>query len=134
MPEMGVEGHGEVISIGNSPEIANGPGCVVTGRFRHVSDDVLSVRLSDQSAALGVTAQHPVYSLDRGDFVAAGELSAGDRCFSIINQPISSDGPTTHKTVRSAPLDGFCYHLVRYNTTIESRRLSSNCPASLEGI
>ena len=79
MPEMGVEGHGEVISIGNSPEIANGPGCVVTGRFRHVSDDVLSVRLSDQSAALGVTAQHPVYSLDRGDFVAAGELSVGER-------------------------------------------------------
>ena len=68
MPEMGIEGYGEVISIGNSPEIASGPGCVVTGRFRHVSDDVLSVRLSDQSAALGVTAQHPVYSLDRGDF------------------------------------------------------------------
>ena len=79
MPEMGVEGYGEVISIGNSPEIASGPGCVVTGRFRHVSDDVLSVRLSDQPAALGVTAQHPVYSLDRGDFVAAGELSAGER-------------------------------------------------------
>ena len=26
-----------------------------------------------------MTAQHPVYSLDRGDFVAAGELSAGER-------------------------------------------------------
>ena len=49
---------------------------MVTGRFRHVSDDVLSVRLSDQPAALGVTAQHPVYSLDRGDFVAAGERLA----------------------------------------------------------
>ena len=90
MPDMGIEGYGEVISIGNSPEIASGPGCVVTGRFRHVSDDVLSVRLSDQSAALDVAAQHSVYSLDRGDFVAAGELLAGERCFSIINHPISS--------------------------------------------
>ena len=26
-----------------------------------------------------MTTQHPVYSLDRGDFVAAGELSAGER-------------------------------------------------------
>jgi len=37
------------------------------------------LQYSDQTAALGVTAQHPVYSLDRGDFVAAGELSAGER-------------------------------------------------------
>jgi hypothetical protein len=106
MPEMGVEGYGEVISIGNSPEIASGPGCVVTGRFRHVSNDVLSVRLSDQSAALGVTAQHPVYSLDRGDFVAAGELSAGERLATLAGptavlgiQPQQAPGQHKPQTV-----------------------------------
>jgi len=30
-----------------------------------------------------VTAQHPVYSLDRGCFVAAGELSAGERLVTL---------------------------------------------------
>ena len=111
MPEMGVEGYGEVISIGNSPEIASGPGCVVTGRFRHVSNDVLSVRLSDQSAALGVTAQHPVYSLDRGDFVAAGELSAGERLATLagptavlgIKPQHTASQHTAHSTNRLQP-------------------------------
>ena len=113
MPEMGIEGYGEVISIGNSPEIASGPGCVVTGRFRHVSDDVLSVRLSDQSAVLGVTAQHPVYSLDRGDFVAAGELSAGERLATLAGptavlgiQPQHTAGQHTPQTVYNLEVQG----------------------------
>ena len=79
---------------------------MVTGRFRHVSDDVLSVRLSDQPAALGVTAQHPVYSLDRGDFVAAGELSAGERLATLAGptavlgiQPQHTEGQHKPPTV-----------------------------------
>ncbi len=60
-----------------------------------------------------MTAQHPVYSLDRGDFVAAGELSAGERCATLAGptavlgiQPQHTAGQHTPQTVDNLEVQG----------------------------
>ena len=65
------------------------------------------------SRFLGVTAQHPVYSLERGDFVAAGELSAGERLATLAGptavlgiQPQHTAGQHTPQTVYNLEVQG----------------------------
>ena len=60
-----------------------------------------------------MTAQHPVYSLDRGDFVAAGELSAGERLATLAGptavlgiQPQHTAGQHTPQTVYNLEVQG----------------------------
>ena len=55
-------------------------GCpLVTGRFRHSRGTLLDLHLEGQTAPLGVTARHPIWSLDRAAWVPAGELEIGER-------------------------------------------------------
>ena len=60
-----------------------------------------------------MTAQHPVYSLDRGDFVAAGELSAGERLATLAGptavlgiQPQHTAGQHKPQTVYNLEVQG----------------------------
>ncbi len=52
---------------------------VVLGTFEHVSTDVVNVNLGGQSQPLQVTSGHKLWSLDRGGWVQAGSLHAGER-------------------------------------------------------
>ncbi len=79
MPEMGIDGPATVLRVSDCPEIQPGSGSVVTGSFAHRRGGVLRVRLAGIEEPLGVTDNHPVYSLDREDFVPAGELAVGER-------------------------------------------------------
>lgn len=55
----------------------SGPGRVVLGTSHHSAGDVYDVRLSDGSQ-LGVTARHPVWSVDRGECVSVSDLEPGE--------------------------------------------------------
>jgi hypothetical protein len=77
MPEMGAVGAATVVSIAPCPEIAPRPSSehhLVISRFEHHSDDVISLSFDGESRPVGVTSTHPIWSEDRGGFVAAREL------------------------------------------------------------
>lgn len=81
LPEMGAVGNAEVTFVGPCPEISAGPGTVVTGTFKHQTDEnnkIVHLELEDQIELSGVTDNHPYWSEDRRDFIAAGELLPGE--------------------------------------------------------
>jgi hypothetical protein len=78
IPELEVLGSGNVHSISDCPELAEGDGSFVTGRFvtRRVEQTV-TLQLEDGSSVEG-TPIHPVWSLDRQDWVPMGKLQVGE--------------------------------------------------------
>ena len=79
LPEMGVLGRATLVAIDNQVEIKDGPGNVVTGTFAHVSDNVMDLQLEGQAKPIGCTSNHPFWSVDRQDFVEAGQLMEGEQ-------------------------------------------------------
>jgi hypothetical protein len=79
VPECGISGQAEVLSIQACPPIKPGKGHVVTGTFKHTINRVLDVYLEGQNQPLGVTPNHPCWSEDRQQFVRADELRVGER-------------------------------------------------------
>ncbi len=74
VPELGIDGLAEVTAVRDCPAIAEGEGRVVTGRF--VTRDVANVvRITLASGSeIRATDVHPVWSIDREDWVPAGKL------------------------------------------------------------
>lgn len=84
LPEIGVSGRAQVLSVGPCPEIQPGEGCVVTGIFRHESDgNLVNVWLEGIRKPLGVTDNHPFFSNDRSEFVVARNLRPGEQLVGI---------------------------------------------------
>jgi hypothetical protein len=83
MPEMGVAGPAKVLSIGPCPPLDPPvPGRrtqVITGTFKHTANSVLHLYVSGLPEPIGVTPNHPMYSLDRNEFIPAGALRIGER-------------------------------------------------------
>ncbi|HEV3257252.1 MAG TPA: RHS repeat-associated core domain-containing protein, partial [Gemmataceae bacterium] len=79
LPEVGVRGWAQVISVGLCPAIEEGPGRVVTGWFKHRRGWAHDLRVEQEGQPIGVTASHPFWSVDRQDWVSAGELDFGER-------------------------------------------------------
>jgi len=69
----------QVTGIGQCPPIESGYGRVVLGTFTSVSSDVYELKLAGRDDPIGVTSGHPIWSLDRGDWIAAGALRPGER-------------------------------------------------------
>jgi Pretoxin HINT domain/A nuclease family of the HNH/ENDO VII superfamily with conserved AHH len=109
MPELGAVGFARVMAIEPFPEVIDGPGRVVTATFRHQSAQVLDLafaplsgsksetttvafnasddsRAAASSFSLGVTSVHPFWSVDREDFVPAGELRPREQVLGIDGQ------------------------------------------------
>ncbi|TWT94541.1 hypothetical protein Pla52n_53620 [Stieleria varia] len=78
LSEMGIEGSAQVLGIEPCPSVSGGNGSLVTGRFLHSSGEVMELRLAGQAEPIGVTAIHPIYSVDRQSYVPAGELFPGE--------------------------------------------------------
>lgn len=79
--EMGAAGPAEVTYIGPCPPIPPGDGPVVTGTFKHQVDEndcVLNLWLEGQAEPTGVTDNHPYWSVDRQQFIPAGDLQIGE--------------------------------------------------------
>lgn len=86
MPEMGCEGFAEVKSIvpfyfnktcsteSDEDDYELQP---ITGIFEHISDDVWKLVFDDHDT-LGVTGNHPIFSLDAYDWQLAKDLAVGE--------------------------------------------------------
>jgi len=101
MTELGLDGPARVISIDPCPEIEADDGTgrmVVTGTMKHLAGNVLEIQTADDAEPLGVTDTHPIWSVDRQDFVVAGQLTVGES----LEQ---ADGTVTQIT-RTTPTRG----------------------------
>ena len=78
LPEMGCVGWAKVVDVEDF-QYAPGIGNLVTGTFKHISDDVIDLVVEGQTKPIGVTNSHPLWSVDREEFVPAGELLEGER-------------------------------------------------------
>jgi hypothetical protein len=79
LPEFHLEARATVVALEPCPTVQAGKGHVVTGVFRHTVPGTLNLSVEGLDEPLGVTANHPFWSLDRLAFVPAGELAAGER-------------------------------------------------------
>ncbi len=82
LPELGASGPAKIIAIEACPpiEVTTDPlRRIVTATFHHSSGDLLDVVVEGESQSLGVTDNHPFWSVDRQAFVPAGELQVGER-------------------------------------------------------
>ncbi len=79
IPEQSLDGPALVTSIDPCPRIAAKAGGVVTGTFTHVRGGILRLHVDGAEEPLGITANHPVWSVDEQNFVLASTLSAGAR-------------------------------------------------------
>jgi hypothetical protein len=115
LPELGISGPAWIIDLEPAPLVPVGPGQVVTATFKHASANVLDLVLtntqptslnSSPSAlssppidSIGVTANHPFWSVDRAQFVQAGELQIGERLQTLsgdihwVQQKLPRPGP-----------------------------------------
>ncbi len=87
LPELGLTDLAWVTDIADAPEIETGDGRVVTATFHHSSGDVIDLtvegsgsgRADSQPETIGTTSNHPFWSVDRQEYVQAGQLEPGER-------------------------------------------------------
>jgi len=104
LPEQGLDGPATVQSIDPCPQIQDGNGEVVTGTITHIRTGVLELKLSGINKPLGVTNNHPVYSVDRLKFLPAGDLKIGET-LKLLN------GTTRVESITSLPGNHRVYNL-----------------------
>lgn len=104
LPELGAVGEARVLRVEPCPAILPGDGMPITGRFIHQSSSTLLNLQVDgapedapEAAPIGVTANHPFWSVDREAFVPAGELHVGEHLQTL-------HGPTTVASIWSGGL------------------------------
>ncbi len=81
--ELGIEGKATVVGIGpvdaDSREGSSGSS-IVTATIKHENATVFNLVFNELvDEPLGVTANHPIYSQDRDDWVPAGDLEIGEK-------------------------------------------------------
>ena len=87
LPELGVVGDADVISISSGPQIESGEGKVVTATFKH-QPTVGLIDLITEIDSIGVTTNHPFWSIAKGQFVEAGSLNVHDYILSAESRPV----------------------------------------------
>ena len=90
--ELQVKGSATVTSIDDCPEIADGEGSVVTARFitREVHV-VASVDIQGPDGSIETitgTPIHPIWSVDRQEWVPLAELAEGEHLLSLLPSPL----------------------------------------------
>jgi len=78
LPEMGTVGWAQLLSVNDEFEIKSGKGNVVTGRFAHLANNVIDLKIEGQEP-IGCTDNHPFWSVDRQEYIDAGQLRDGER-------------------------------------------------------
>ena len=79
LPEVGLSGWATVRTIAGCPGLEEGEGPLVTGWFKHRSGTVYDLVIAGEAKRIGITGTHPVWSVDRQDWVPAAELQEGER-------------------------------------------------------
>ena len=76
--EIEVRGTGRVLAIEDCPPIADGDGAVVISRIKtHWAGDLFEITFENGETLTG-TGNHPVWSVDRQDWVGLGALQEGE--------------------------------------------------------
>jgi hypothetical protein len=83
VPECGIEGHAQVLAIGDCPPIMSGKGHVVTGTFRHGAVKTVDLKVQGLEHSIGCTPNHPFWSEDKQKFVRADALRPGERLHTL---------------------------------------------------
>ena len=80
LPELGAQGLAKVTAIDPCPALdaAESGRRLVTGTFRHAAANVIDVQVGGETEPFGCTDNHPFWSVDRGQFVEAGQLQIGE--------------------------------------------------------
>ena len=92
VPELEIDGLAEVTAVRDCPPIAEGTGRVVTGRFvTRSAGNVVLVSLAN-GTEIRATDIHPVWSVDREEWVPAGKLAPGEQVDTL-------DGPVAVASV-----------------------------------
>ena len=78
LPEMSAVGLAQVLTIESCSAISSANGALVTGTFAHTSGRVFDLKLAGIDEPIGVTAMHPIWSVDRNDWVAASDLRSSE--------------------------------------------------------
>ena len=77
---MSIRGPGKILSIEpHSSDDRYTGGSLVTGLFVHLAKKTLDLQLEGDERPIGVTPNHPIWSVDRSSFVEAGTLAPGER-------------------------------------------------------
>ncbi|MBQ9874895.1 MAG: AHH domain-containing protein, partial [Thermoguttaceae bacterium] len=101
LPEVGCVGWAELVDADDSFEYREGVGNLVTGTFEHVANELLELTIEGDSKPITCTPNHPFWSVDREDFVEAGELLEGERLLVFngetkrVVQKLPRPGPET---------------------------------------
>jgi hypothetical protein len=76
--ELGIANRAHVRSIDPCPIIAHGAGRVVLGTLTHLSGYVRTLTFEGTKVTIEPTREHRLYSLDRNDWISAGDLVEGE--------------------------------------------------------
>ena len=92
--QLQVDGVATITAIDTCPALSSGEGRAVTGRFvtRRV-DEIARIEVlgaDGQIETIEGTTIHPIWSLDRNDWVPLGELQEGERLLSGLPRPASA--------------------------------------------
>jgi len=86
LEELGAKGWAELLAVEPCPAIGPRPhpDCrLITGRFIHQSADTFDLAITDAEGQpltnIGLTDNHPIWSVDRQQFVPAGSLTIGEQ-------------------------------------------------------
>ncbi len=107
IPEMGVAGEAKVIAIESCPQIeqTDKPGTrPVTGKFVTTNVKVIELSIEGLDEPIGTTAGHPLWSVDRGGWVPAGDLKPGEKLRTL-------DGTATVAGIKPRPGTETVYNL-----------------------
>jgi hypothetical protein len=74
VPECGIDGDAEVLSLGPCPPIKPGKGNVVIGTFKHLCARILSLQLDNLDSPIKTTLNHRFWSNTRRGFCSAQYL------------------------------------------------------------
>jgi hypothetical protein len=86
IPELRLNGYADILAIEACPEIADGPGEVVTATYQTDRAAVVDLRFAGSSRPIGTTAGHPFWRITRQDFVDAGDLEIGETVVALDGQ------------------------------------------------
>ena len=79
LPELGIDGIARIERIEHEVNSSKATGRLVVATVSRLSNDVYELSFVEGGAALRGTSSHPLYSLDRDDWVRVRDLQVGER-------------------------------------------------------
>lgn len=104
VPECGIDGWAELVSVAPCSPIESGSGNVVTGTYRHSSSRVFAVFIEGKSDPIEVSGNHRIWSADRRLFVRVDEI--------LQNETLTTKSGTCRVSkIRPLPGEAVVYNL-----------------------